>query len=152
MATAQPTVRPHSAPVRLFGLDNDAPHLKLGDTHGMTDQPMPGHNAQPAAPRHVARCPGCGAVLAPEPGRLRPGGRPPVPPAGAAEAIDNLCREVTRLREIAELKEVSERAGRDHREAAREQPTPGELALQEEIRQLRATVARLRATSRVTST
>jgi hypothetical protein len=152
MATAQPTVRPHSAPVRLFGLDNDAPHLKLGDTHGMTDQPMPGHNAQPAAPRHVARCPSCGAVLAQEPGSLRPGGRPPVPPAGAAEAIDNLYREVTRLREIAELTEVSERAGREHQEAGHEQPTPGELVLQEEIRQLRATVARLRATSRVTST
>jgi hypothetical protein len=105
----------------------------------MTDQPMPGHNAQPAAPRHVARCPSCGAVLAQEPG-------------SAAEAIDNLYREVTRLREIAELKEVSERAGREHREAGHEQPTPGELALQEEIRQLRATVARLRATSRVTST
>jgi len=72
-----------------------------------------------------------------------------VPPAGAAEAIDNLYREVTRLREIAELKEVSERADRDHQH---ERPTPRELALQEEIRQLRATVARLRATSRVTST
>jgi hypothetical protein len=118
----------------------------------MTDQPRPGHNAQPAAPRPVARCPSCGAVLAQEPGSLRPGGRPPGPPAGAAEAIDNLYREVTRLREIAELTEVSERAGREHQEAGHEQPTPGELVLQEEIRQLRATVARLRATSRVTST
>lgn len=139
MATAQPTVRPHSAPVRLFGLDNDAPHRKLGDTHGMTDQPTPGHNARPAAPWQVARCPGCGAVLAQEPG-------------SAAEAIDNLYREVTRLREIAELKEVSERADREHRQAAQESPTQRELVLQEEIRQLRATVARLRATSRVTST
>lgn len=139
MATAQPTVRPHRAPARLFGLDNDAPHLKLGDTHGMTDQPRPGHNAQPAAPRHVARCPSCGAVLAQEPG-------------SAAEAIDNLYREVTRLREIAELKEVSERADREHWPAAQESPTQRELVLQEEIRQLRATVARLRATSRVTST
>jgi hypothetical protein len=139
MATAQPTVRPHSAPARLFGLDNDAPASALGDTHGMTDQPMPGHNAQPAAPRHVARCPSCGAVLAQEPG-------------SAAEAIDNLYREVTRLREIAELKEVSERADREHQQAAQEQPTQPELALQEEIRQLRATVARLRATSRAAST
>jgi hypothetical protein len=138
-ATAQRTVRPHSGPARLFGLDNDAPHLKLGDTHGMTDQPMPGHNAQPTAPRHVARCPSCGAVLAQEPG-------------SAAEAIDNLYREVTRLREIAELKEVSERADREHGQAAQERPTQRELVLQEEIQQLRATVARLRATSRVTST
>jgi hypothetical protein len=165
MATAQPTVRPHSAPARLFGLDNDAPASALGDTHGMTDQPMPGHNAQPAAPRHVARCPGCGAVLAQEPvsfrpgGRppvspvsFRPGGRPPVPPGSAAEAIDNLYREVTRLREIAELKEASERADREHPLAPQERPTQRELVLQEEIRQLRATVARLRATSRVTST
>lgn len=102
----------------------------------MTDLPMPGHNARPAAPRHIARCPSCGAVLAQEPG-------------SAAEAIDNLYREVTRLREIAELKEAGERADRDHQ---LEQPTQRELALQEEIRQLRATVARLRATSRVTST
>jgi hypothetical protein len=155
MATAQPTVRPHSGLPRLFGLDNDAPHLKLGDTHGMTDQPKPGHNAQPAAPRHVARCPGCGAVLAQEPGCFRPGGtggRPPVPPGSTAEAIDNLYREVTRLREIAELKEVSERADRERRQAAQEGPTQRELVLQEEIQQLRATVARLRATSRVTST
>jgi hypothetical protein len=152
MATAQPTVRPHSAPARLFGLDNDAPASALGDTHGMTDQPMPGHNAQPAAPRHVARCPGCGAVLAQEPVSFRPGGRPPVPPGSAAEAIDNLYREVTRLREIAELKEASERADREHPLAPQERPTQRELVLQEEIRQLRATVARLRATSRVTST
>jgi hypothetical protein len=100
---------------------------------------MPGHNAHPAATRHVARCPGCGAVLAQEPG-------------SAAEAIDNLYREVTRLREIAELKEVSERADRERRQAAREPPTERELALQEEIRQLRATVARLRGTSRITGT
>jgi hypothetical protein len=118
----------------------------------MTDQPQPGHNAQPAAPRPVARCPSCGAVLAQEPGSFPPEGRPPAPPGRAAQAIDNLYREVTRLREIAELKEASERADREHQPAAHERPTPGELALQEEIRQLRATVARLRATSRVTST
>jgi hypothetical protein len=105
----------------------------------MTDQPMPGRGALPAAPRQIARCPSCGAVLAQEPG-------------SAAQAIDNLYREVTRLREMAELKEVSERADREHQQAAHERPTPGELALREEIRQLRATVARLRATARVTST
>jgi hypothetical protein len=66
----------------------------------------------------VARCPSCGAVLAQEPG-------------SAAAAIDNLYREVARIRELAQDKES---------------------ALLEEIRQLRATVARLRATSRVTST
>jgi hypothetical protein len=66
----------------------------------------------------VARCPSCGAVLAQEPG-------------SAAQAIDNLYREVARIRELAE--------GR-------------ESALLEEIRQLRAAVARLRATSRVTGT
>src|SRR6266567_4668201 len=101
----------------------------------MTDQPASGHNA----PRQIARCPSCGAVLAQEPG-------------SAAQAIDNLYREVTRLREIAELTEVADRAAREHRQAAQERPTPREEALQEEIRQLRATVARLRATSRVTST
>jgi hypothetical protein len=105
----------------------------------MTDPPVPGHNAPPAAPRHIARCPSCGAVLAQEPG-------------SAAQAIDNLYREVTRLREIAELKEVSDRADQERQRAAPEQPTQREQALQEEIRQLRATVARLRATSRVTST
>src|SRR5512146_1269218 len=112
MATAQPTVRPHSSPARLFGPDNDAPALTRRDTHVMTDLPMPGHNARPAAPRHIARCPSCGAVLAQEPG-------------SAAEAIDNLYREVTRLREIAELKEAGERADRDHQ---LEQPTQRELA------------------------
>jgi hypothetical protein len=100
---------------------------------------MPGHNAPPAALRHVARCPSCGAVLAQEPG-------------SAAQAIDNLYREVTRLREIAELKEVSERADREHQQVAQEPPSPREQALQEEIRQLRATVARLRATSRARTT
>jgi hypothetical protein len=100
---------------------------------------MPGHNAQPAAPRHIARCPSCGAVLAQEPG-------------SAAQAIDNLYREVARLREIAELKEAADRADHEHQQAAQERPTPRELALQEEIRQLRATVARLRATCRVTTT
>jgi hypothetical protein len=132
-------VRPHSLPARLFGPDNDAPAVAREDTHGMTDQPMPGHNARPAAPRQVARCPSCGAVLAQEPG-------------SAAQAIDNLYREVTRLTEIAELKEVTDRADREHQQAAQERPTQREEALQEEIRQLRATVARLRATSRVTST
>lgn len=73
----------------------------------------------------VARCPSCRAVLAQEPG-------------SAAQAIDNLYREVTRLTEIAELREIADRVTR-------------EAQLQEEIRQLRATVARLRATSRVTS-
>lgn len=66
----------------------------------------------------VARCPSCGAVLAQEPG-------------SAAQAIDNLYREVARIRELAEGREA---------------------VLLEEIRQLRATVARLRATSRVTGT
>jgi len=66
----------------------------------------------------IARCPSCGAVLAQEPG-------------SAAQAIDNLYREVARIRELAEDRQS---------------------ALLEEIRQLRATVARLRATSRVTST
>jgi hypothetical protein len=60
-------------------------------------------------------------------------------PGSAAQAIDNLYREVTRLREIAELKDIAVHAER-------------EAQLLEEIRQLRATVARLRATSRVTST
>jgi hypothetical protein len=122
----------------------------------MTDQPMPGHNAQPAAPRHVARCPSCGAVLAQEPGSCLSGGRPrgasSVPPGNAAQAIDNLYREVTRLTEIAELKEVTDRADRKLQQVAQEHATTREEALQEEIRQLRATVARLRATSRVTST
>lgn len=101
----------------------------------MTDQPASGNNA----PRQIARCPSCGAVLAQEPG-------------SAAQAIDNLYREVTRLTEIAELKQVADHADQEHQRAAQERPTPREHALQEEIRQLRATVARLRATSRVTGT
>jgi hypothetical protein len=122
----------------------------------MTDQPMPGHNAPPAAPRHVARCPSCGAVLAQEPGSCPSGGplrgASSVPPGNAAQAIGNLYREVTRLTQIAELKEVADRADREHQQVAQEQATQREEALQEEIRQLRATVARLRATSRVTGT
>jgi hypothetical protein len=105
----------------------------------MSEQPAPGPAAGAAAPRHIARCPSCGAILAQEPG-------------SAAQAIDNLYREVTRLREIAELKEVAEAAERAHQQADLQRPTPRELELQEEIRQLRATVARLRATSRVTAT
>jgi hypothetical protein len=66
-------------------------------------------------------------------------------PGSAAQAVDNLYREVTRLREIAELRQAANDAELDHK-AARE------AALLEEIRQLRATVARLRATSRVTGT
>jgi hypothetical protein len=77
----------------------------------------------------IARCPSCGAVLAQEPGTVSPRGATPVRPP--AQAIDNLYREVARIRELAE--------GR-------------ESALLEEARQLRATIARLRATSRVTST
>jgi hypothetical protein len=77
----------------------------------------------------VARCPNCGAVLAQEPEAASPRGATPLRPP--AQAIDNLYLEVARIRELAE--------GR-------------ESALLEEIRQLRATVARLRATSRVTST
>jgi hypothetical protein len=121
----------------------------------MTDQSTPGHNAQPAAPRHVARCPSCGAVLAREPGS-RPSGGPrgasSPPPGNAAQAIDNLYREVTRLTEIAELKEVTDRADQENQQLAQERATQREDALQEEIRLLRATVARLRATSRVTGT
>jgi hypothetical protein len=75
-----------------------------------------------------------------------------VPPGNAAQAIENLYREVTRLTQIAELKEVTDRADREHQQAAQEQATQREEAFQEEIRQLRATVARLRATSRVTGT
>jgi hypothetical protein len=120
----------------------------------MTDQSTPGHNAQPAAPRHVARCPSCGAVLAQDPGS-RPSGGPrgaSPPPGNAAQAIDNLYREVTRLTEIAELKEVTDRADQENQQVAQERAAQREEALQEEIRQLRATVARLRATSRVTGT
>ena len=105
----------------------------------MSEQPAPDPAAGPAAPRHIARCPSCGAVLAQEPG-------------SAAQAIDNLYREVARLREIAELKGVAEAAERAHHQADLQLPTQRELELQEEIRQLRATVARLRATSRVTAT
>jgi hypothetical protein len=109
----------------------------------MSEQPAPGpaegQAARPAAPRQIARCPSCGAVLAQEPG-------------SAAQAIDNLYQEVTKLREIAELKEAAEAAERTNRRAGLQWPTPRELELQEEIRQLRATVARLRATSRVTTT
>jgi hypothetical protein len=72
----------------------------------------------------VARCPSCGAVLAQEPG-------------SAAQAIDELYQEVRRLRELAECSAL---------------PGDRESVLVEEIRQLRATIARLRATSRVTST
>src|SRR5258708_32430696 len=122
MATAQPTVDLHSVPAALFGLDNDAPGRPRWDSHGMTDQPVSGHNA----PRQIARCPSCGAVLAQEPG-------------SAAKAIDNLYREVTRLREIAGLKEVADQAAREHERAAPEQPTPREQALHEQIRQLRPT-------------
>ena len=105
----------------------------------MSEQPAPGPGAGPAPPRQVARCTSCGAVLAQEPG-------------SAAQAIDNLYQEVTRLREIAELKETAEAAQRAHHQADLHRPTPRELELPEEIRQLRATVARLRATSRVTAT
>ena len=123
-----------------LGLGNDAPGgpwwqpdgnfpPRPEDVEQVTDQPAPESSRSqpsPAASPQVARCPSCGAVLAQEPG-------------SAAQAIDNLYREVTRLREIAELNEI---AGHAEREAQ----------LLEEIRQLRATVARLRATSRVTST
>jgi hypothetical protein len=71
----------------------------------------------------VARCPSCGAVLAQEPG-------------SAAQAIDNLYREVRQLRELAEASALQGDA---------------ESVLLEEIRELRATVARLRATSRATT-
>jgi hypothetical protein len=56
------------------------------------------------------------------------------------------------LREIAELKGVAEAAEHAHHQADLQRQTQRELELQEEIRQLRATVARLRATSRATTT
>lgn len=158
MATAQRTVRSHSPLAALFGPDNDAPGPARWDSHGMTQQPAADHNAWPAASRATpppgapeaasqgARCPACGAALAPE--SVSPSGGTP---ERLAQAIDNLYREVARLSEVAERTEAAARAGRGQQQAL-QRPPPEQEALREEIRQLRATVARLRGTTRVTGT
>jgi len=93
----------------------------------------------------VARCPSCGAALAQEadppvlPPPAQGGTTPRRPPETAAQALDNLYREVMRLRQIAELTQAAPDGEREAR-------------LLEEIWQLRVTVARLRGTSRVTGT
>jgi hypothetical protein len=124
----------------------------------MTQQPAAGHNARAAdaratpppgsaAARQVARCPACGAILGSDPGASPSGGTAEV----VAQAIDNLHREVARLSEIAERGEAAARDDREQRQAL-PRPAPEQEALREEIRQLRATVARLRGTTRVTGT
>jgi predicted nucleic acid-binding Zn-ribbon protein len=77
----------------------------------------------------VARCPHCGAIK-----------------GGTAAAIDALYREVSRIKDLAERRQAASQDVTDEAAKARE------AELLREIRLLRETVARLRGSSRVTST
>lgn len=77
----------------------------------------------------VARCPHCGAIK-----------------GGTAAAIDALYREVSRIKDLAQRQRPAPRDLTDDAAKARE------AELIREIRLLRETVARLRGSSRVTST
>jgi hypothetical protein len=77
----------------------------------------------------VARCPHCGAIK-----------------GGTAAAIDALYHEVSRIKDLAERRRPTPQDVADDTAKARE------AELLREIRLLRETVARLRGSSRVTST
>jgi flagellar motility protein MotE (MotC chaperone) len=91
----------------------------------------------------VARCPHCGAIK-----------------GGTAAAIDALYREVSRIKDLAERRQpaaqdVTDDAAQDVTDDAAkalDASRAREAELLREIRLLRETVARLRGSSRVTST
>jgi predicted nucleic acid-binding Zn-ribbon protein len=83
----------------------------------------------------VARCPHCGAIK-----------------GGTAAAIDALYREVSKIKDLAERRQSATQDVTDDAAKALDASQAREAELLREIRLLRETVARLRGSSRVTST